>query len=135
VAEKMVRWDGERWPLVESPTFEEMSVIERGAGAGWDALSSIEVSAGMVLVTLRRHGVILAWADVLQLEPGQVLEIGEREPDPTPAGDVPASPVLAGPAAEAATRSTAGTRSRRAAPAGSPTKPPRRSRTGSTATS
>ena len=157
---QQVRWGDQTFDLVQSPTFEEMSVIERAAGCGWDGLSSMEAAAGMVLVSLRRQGVILGWRDVLQLEPAQIL-VTDVGPDPTRAAESPAAPapaaatlaalkdrenrtVLAaggvpGEAPEGTVkvrrpRATKGTGSRAAAPSGNPARASRSKRS-STATS
>src|SRR5512146_540091 len=130
---QQMKWGGEVFDLVTSPTFEEMSVIERAARCGWDGLSSMEAAAGMVLVTLRRRGIILGWDDVVKLEPAQILA-SDAGPDPTPAADSPAAPAPVAPAKPSTTRRTRATGSRAAAPAGSPA-PARRSKRSSTATS
>lgn len=88
---KRIRWDGRVLDLVEDATFEEMATVERGAKCGWGKLTNMESAAGMVMITLRRGGVILTWPEVLALKPSELSvddadadgDGEDAEPDPT----------------------------------------------------
>jgi hypothetical protein len=69
--------------VVERPTFAEFSWIERQSGVPSEAMTSSEKGASIALLTLRRHGVMLTWNDIVQMSPVDFDYIDEA-PDPTP---------------------------------------------------
>jgi len=74
-------FDGGEFDVVERPTFEEISVVERQAGLGAGDFTDSERMMSGYLVSLRRAGVFLTWKDMKALTPADFEEI--EEPDPT----------------------------------------------------
>jgi len=82
-------FEGKRYPLVERPTFGELEWVERQAKANFSDMSGMAKNRGYVLVTLRRAGLMLTWADAADLSPADIEDHAEDEKpaevDPTEA--------------------------------------------------
>lgn len=85
------KFDGNEYDLVERPLFAEGAWVEDQAKRGLDDMYGSTRMAALVLISLRRAGVMLTWPEMMQLEMTSIEVIpGEApaEPDPqTPGAD------------------------------------------------
>jgi len=91
-----ITYGGQKYLLVERPTFGELEWVEKQAGQGFDVMGGMTKMAGITLISLRRAGVMLSWADIRNLSPADLITdeeddvipgevLGELE-TPTPGG-------------------------------------------------
>jgi hypothetical protein len=80
-------WDGREFPFIDRPSFEEVSIIERQAKRGWSDLGDTLATAALMLITLRRAGIILSWDAMLALSPADFSLSDDDESDPTSPGE------------------------------------------------
>lgn len=88
-----LKWNGRTIPFIRSGTFQETSDIEVESGIPLEKMTSSHKGAVAVLISLRRAGIVMSWADVMQLD-GDDLDVVE---DPTPADPTPAAPARRAP--------------------------------------
>lgn len=80
----MLVWNGQQVPYERRSTFEEMAGIEEETGRAWTSLRPAEEWAALVTIALRRHGVVITFAEVLRLDPDDLFQAG---PIPTLPGE------------------------------------------------
>jgi len=76
-----VIYEGNRYPLVERPTFGELEWVERQAKTDFGAMSGMAKNRGYVLLALRRAGIMLTWADTADLSPADIVSDPEDAAD------------------------------------------------------
>lgn len=60
------RWDGREFDVVERPTWAEAAWIERQSGMKFSELTESETNAAGALISLRRAGVAMTWAEFME---------------------------------------------------------------------
>jgi hypothetical protein len=86
---KHFTYQGATYELIERPTFGEFAWLERQAGVPLEDMTSMERTAAIALLSLRRCQVILTWQDFQELSPVDFDYVDdEAMPDP-PAADAP----------------------------------------------
>ena len=80
------KWDNREFEQVESPLFAEIFWVEKQTKTDWDDMTSSERKLGVLLLSLRRGGVMLQWADTAEWTVGD-FEAVEEEEVPTTPGD------------------------------------------------
>jgi hypothetical protein len=88
--------DGNRYEILERPTFGEIAWIEKQSGMGFEEMGGMTKMAALVVLSMRRSQVPMTWAQVQELSPADFQTADEdedaAEADPTTAGDsVPAA--------------------------------------------
>jgi hypothetical protein len=82
--------DGNRYEIVERPTFGECEWVERQSGQGFEEMGGMTKMAALVLLSVRRKGVPMTWAQVRELSPADLVvendAPAEDEADPTTGG-------------------------------------------------
>ena len=85
---------GQTFDLVERPLFGELIWAEKESGISWSDMGAMGKQAVVVLLSLRRAGVMLTWQDIANLSPADF--------DSEPAAVVAAVDGVPAPAVEAA---------------------------------
>lgn len=77
--------DGNRYEIVERPTFGEIAWIEKASGMGFEEMGGMTKMAALVVLSMRRSQVPMTWAQVQELSPAdfQTDDEAEGEADPT----------------------------------------------------
>lgn len=92
-------YDGVAVPMIEEPMFAETSWVEKNSGVPLSQMTESDATAMNWLISLRRKGFMLTWADVQEMSPASFKKIPEPEPEPaSPAveGDPEVDPPTAG---------------------------------------
>ena len=97
------KYDGRVFDRVERALFGETAAIERQAKIRVSEMVDSEQMALLMLISLRRGGVMLTWLDMMQMSPTDFEDI----PDPGVEADVEVPPT-AGVEAGAAETTTSG---------------------------
>lgn len=84
---KHFTYDGGSYEMTERPTFGEFAWLERQAGIPLEDMTTMERTAAIALLSLRRAGVVLTWRDFQELSPVD-FEYVEDEPTPDPPSTV-----------------------------------------------
>ena len=85
-----ISYDGKRFPLVDRPTFGELEWVEKQAKTGFEAMSGMTKNRGYMLLSLRRAGVLLSWAETADLSPADIVaDDDETDEGPERAGEDP----------------------------------------------
>ena len=79
------RYEGTEYELVAEPLVPEIAMAERAAKMGVNEFTFMERAQMQVWISLRRAGVMLTWAECMQIPPGRFEEIEDSESDPTSA--------------------------------------------------
>jgi hypothetical protein len=85
-------FDGNTYEMLARPLYPEVAWVERQAGIGIEDMVSVEQTRSLMLLSLRRAGVLLTWEDFEQLSPADFVEVKtpvdplvEEPADPTAA--------------------------------------------------
>ena len=88
-----LKYDGREIPFVRSGTFQETADIEVESGIPLEKMTSSHKGAVAVLISLRRAGIVMSWADVMQMDGDEYDVIADPKPaDPTPAAPARRAP-------------------------------------------
>jgi hypothetical protein len=81
-----LKYDGREFEMVRNGTFQEASDIETESGISSTAMTDAQNVASALLITLRRNGIHLTWADIMSMD-SDLFDIvwDEKTPDPTEA--------------------------------------------------
>lgn len=108
-----LRYDGREFDLVRGGTFEEASNIEVESGIPASDMTNAQKVAQSFLITLRRNGIALTWADIMAMDSDLFDVVPDPQPDPTePAAVAPRAPQDRKPRARRAGGAAAGSRAR-----------------------
>lgn len=87
-----LKYQGREIPFIRTGTFQETSDIEIESGIPLEKMTSSHKGAVAVLLSFRRAGIVMSWADVMQMDSDDIDIIGDDPADPPPAAPAPRAP-------------------------------------------
>ncbi len=75
--------EGRTFDLITNPTFAEIAWVEKQSRQDWDDMSSVLRGLAGLLLSMRRAGVMLSWADGEAMSPAEFDVRDDADPTPT----------------------------------------------------
>ena len=80
------KWDNREFEQIEAPLFAEIVWVEKQTKQDFDDLTGTERKMAILIISLRRAGVMLQWADTASWSITDFEPLDDEDEDPTPTG-------------------------------------------------